>query len=541
MTANASTPGTKPGWFAFALRNTTDKQVERWLVVDRYNPAASGVIMPDLDARRIEKIAYSRGYAPERIKSDRADVFRITLEPGRTVTFVAELSSDRFAGIYLWNPIEYEQRGRDRYLFSGIMLGITGLLAIFLTAVFAANHKAIFPSAAVFAWCVLAYLCVDFGFWQKLFSIRPEENAQYRAATEAAMAASLLVFLHVFLRLRALHGFVRTLLGLWIAAQAVLVAGAFLDPRLAATFVRLSSLAIVGAGAVVTLFLALRGQDRALSLVPTWMLLLVWLFGAGATLSGRLAGDFVVSGLVAGLVLIVVMIGFTVTQYAFRSTEPVYGGQPGEQQLRALAVDGAGAAVWEWNARREEIKVSPIVEAMLGLKAGELSAKTDSFVAHMHPADRERFKLLLWSMKERSGGEMRIEFRMRHVDNSYRWFELEAASLPNSDRRNLRCVGLMREVTDSQAGAGAALAQRRARQSDRPAQPRAVPRSPGERGQARHARAAGPAVAAVHRHRQVQGGQRRVRPRGGRQPTAHDCTALCPQSGSPGHAGAHRP
>ncbi len=34
-TAAAKTPGTKPGWFAFALRNATDKQIERWLVVDR--------------------------------------------------------------------------------------------------------------------------------------------------------------------------------------------------------------------------------------------------------------------------------------------------------------------------------------------------------------------------------------------------------------------------------------------------------------------------------------------------------------------------
>ncbi|HEY1246555.1 MAG TPA: EAL domain-containing protein, partial [Hyphomicrobiaceae bacterium] len=342
-----------------------------------------------------------------------------------------------------------EQKGRDRYLFSGVMLGITGLLAIFLTAVYAANHKAIFPSAAVFAWCVLAYLCVDLGFWHKLFSIRPEENAQYRAATEAAMAASLVVFLYVFLRLSASQGFTRLLLGLWIGVQCVLVAAAFLDPRLAATFVRLSGIFIGVTGAAVTLFLALRGQDRALSLVPTWMLLLVWLFGAGAILSGRLGGDFVVSCLVAGLVLIVVLIGFTVTQFAFRSAEPAYGAQPGEQQLRALAVDGAGAAVWEWNARRDEIKVSPVVEAMLGLKAGELSAKTNSFLAHMHPADRERFKLLLWSIKERAGGELRIEFRMRHVDNAYRWFELEAASLPHSDRRNLRCVGLVREATDA--------------------------------------------------------------------------------------------
>ena len=66
------------------------------------------------------------------------------------------------------------------------------------------------------------------------------------------------------------------------------------------------------------------------------------------------------------------LIGFTVTQFAFRSLEPLFGAAPSELQLRALAVDGAGSAVWEWNARRDEVKVSPAIEASLGLNAGEL-------------------------------------------------------------------------------------------------------------------------------------------------------------------------
>jgi diguanylate cyclase (GGDEF)-like protein len=449
MSVRAATPGTNPSWLVFALSNPSDKPIERWLAADRYGAIGSGVVWPDLDARRIDAITPSVGFVPERMKNDRADVFRLTLEPGQTVTFVAELASERFARLFLWKAREFEQKSRDRQLFNGIMLGITGLLAIFLTAVFAANHKAIFPVAAIFTWCVLAYLCVDFGFWHKLFNIRPEENAQYRAATEAAMAATLLIFLCTFLRLGAWHGFVRMLLWLWIVAQLALIAVAFLDPRLAATFARLSSVAIATAGAVLTLFLAMRGQDRALSLVPTLMLLMVWLFGTGVAYTGRLSGDIVQFGLTAGLVLIVVLIGFTVTQYAFRSIEPLYGAQPGEQQLRSLAVDGAGAAVWEWSARRDEVKVSPIVDAMLGLKPGELSAKFDDFGKHMHPADRERFKLLLSSVKVRAGGELRIGFRLRHVDNSYRWFELEAASVPSMERRNVRCVGLLREVTDA--------------------------------------------------------------------------------------------
>jgi D-alanyl-lipoteichoic acid acyltransferase DltB (MBOAT superfamily) len=110
-----------------------------------------------------------------------------------------------------------------------------------------------------------------------------EENAVYRAATEAGMAASLLVFLHTFLRLGAWHGFIRMLIASGCWRQFALVAAAFIDPRLAATFARLSSIAIALVGAGLVLFLSLRGQDRALSLVPTWLLLVVWLFGAGAT------------------------------------------------------------------------------------------------------------------------------------------------------------------------------------------------------------------------------------------------------------------
>ncbi len=448
MSVNATTPGTNPNWIVFALRNTSDKLIERWITVERYSLIGSGVIWPDLDSRRLSALTPSVGFLPQRIANDRADIFKITIAPGQTVTYSAEMASARLSRIYMWKPLAYEFYVRELRLFNGIMLGITGLLGIFLTAVFAANHKAIFPSAALVTWCVLVYLCVDFGFWHKLLQISAEDNAVYRAATEVAMATSLAIFLHTFLRLGSWHGFVRMLSGVWIIAQLALLFVAVLDPRLAATFARLSFAALGGVGALLILFLAFRGQDRALSLIPTWLLFLVWLFGAAMTLTGKLNGDIVVSALVAGLVLITVLIGFTVTQFAFRSIEPHYGAAPSEQQLRSLAVEGAGAAVWEWHARRNEIKIGAIAETALGLNLGELSTKVKDFIKYMHPADQERFNVLLWSLQNKNGGEIRTDFRMRHADNSYRWFDLEAASVPTSDRRSLRCVGLLRDVTD---------------------------------------------------------------------------------------------
>ncbi len=449
MNVRATTPGTNPSWIVFALRNPTNKTIERWITANRYSTTRSGVIWPDLDARRIEAITQSEGFVPERIRNDSADIFRISIEPGRTVTFVVELASERIAPLQLWKPLSFEQRHRDRQLFNGILLGFTGLLAIFLTAVFAANHKMIFPSAALVAWCVLALLCVDFGFWPRLFPMRPEDNAQYRAVAEAAVAASLVIFLFTFLRGNLWNSFLRMLFLIWIGGQLIIVATAVLDPRLAATVARLSLGAIGTVGGLVVLYFCLRGLDRALAVAPTWILLLVWLFGAAATLTGRLSGEIAISGLLAGLVLITLLIGFTVTQFAFRVTEPAFANSPSDRQLRATAIEMASVGVWEWNARRDEIKMDPLIEATLGLRPGDLSGKVDDLLSYLHQADRERLLLLFQGVKDKSGGAVNLDFRIRHADSTYRWFELDGAAVPTADRRSLRCVGLIRDVTDS--------------------------------------------------------------------------------------------
>jgi len=449
MAVQASVPGTNPGWLVFALTNPTAERVVRWLVAPRYTLANSRVFWPELDAGRIAAVTPSLGFRPEPLKSDRADIFRLNLEPGQTITFAAELSSQQVPPLYLWDPNAYQSKQQDRMLFNGVLLGITGLLAIFLTAIFAANHRAIFPATALVAWAVLAYFCVDFGFWNKLFPVGPERTALYRAAAEASLAASLVLFLYAFLRIGLWHGWIRTAFWGWIAVQWGLVVLALIDPQMASGLARASAVLIVGVGTGLIVYLALRGQDRALALIPSWMLLLVWLFGATMIVLGKLSGEVVVSGLVAGLVLILVLLGFTVTQFAFRgATSTMQLGPPSQVQIKSLAVDGSGAAVWQWNAGRDQISVSSEIEDALGLDPGTLTATLQQFLQHLHNSDRERFKLLLWSLQENQGGDLQVDFRLRRHDGTYVWYELRARAAPSDNARLLTCVGLMRDVTN---------------------------------------------------------------------------------------------
>lgn len=444
----AQTPGTNPGWMVFALHNTTDRVLERWLVAERFSFIGSGVIFPDLDASRIVAVTPSQGFVPERIASERADIFQITIEPGQTVTLAAEMASDRFPSVNLWKPFVYESKQRERTLLNGILLGITGLLALFLTTLFAANHKVLFPVTGLLAWSVLALLCVDFGFWHRIFRLPAEDDALYRAAAEAAVAASLVLFLYTFLKLTRWHSWIKAVWLAWIAIQLAFVVLAPLDPRLAATFARTSFVVIAGLGTLFILFLTLANQDRALALLPGWILLPVWVFAAALAATGRLSGEFVSTGLVSGLVVILFLLGLIVTQFAFRSHDATSGAGGFEaSQMRNYAIEGAGLASFEWNSRRNAVQTGALIEDVLGLQRGQLNCALDDWLRHVGPRDQDRLRENFRDIAAKGGGVIQAEFMMRGSDNSPHWFMLKGVSLPQTDPQVVRCVGLLRETT----------------------------------------------------------------------------------------------
>ncbi|ADP70991.1 diguanylate cyclase/phosphodiesterase with PAS/PAC sensor(s) [Rhodomicrobium vannielii ATCC 17100] len=448
MTVSAKTPGTNPSWIVFALSNPTDKPVMRFLSAQRYDIVNSGVFKPDLDAPRITNVTPSLGFRPERVEDyDFLDIYRLSIEPGTTVTFIVELASASVPRLYLSSAQNFGKRLRDVNLLNGILLGITGLLALFFTVIFAVNHKSIFPAAALLAWSALAYLCVDFGFWHKLFQLSSEDNGTYRAMTEASFAASLVIFLYAFLNLRLWHSWISMAFFGWIVAQLGLIFFGLVDAQATMSLARLSLIPISVIGTAVIVFLALRGQERALSLLPVWMLFLLWLFAAAVIVTGKMSGDVAVVAISAGLVVFVMLIGLTVTQYAFQSADPGASGEdPGQFKLRVMALEASGASVWEWDGRRNEINAGPEVENALGVPPGTLRCSQDAWLQNLHASDRERMRLTLWTLRERQGGDINLEFRMKRADGGYLWYELRAAVTPQRTTRQLRGVGLLRNV-----------------------------------------------------------------------------------------------
>jgi diguanylate cyclase (GGDEF)-like protein/PAS domain S-box-containing protein len=439
--------GAQPSWIVFALTNDSDEQLTRLIVAPHFRFVGSGVVWPDLGSSRITTITASQGAAPEREDNAGADVFRLTLDPGTTVTYVAELRTSSLPQLYLWEPEAFKDKSTSLTLYEGILIGIAGLLALFLTIVFVVRGAMIFPAAATLAWAVFAYVCIDFGFWRKMFGLEDSSERIWRAGVEATIAATLIVFLFAYLNLRRWHVRYMHFALAWLVLMAAVVGLSVFNAPVAAGVARISIAAVSGIGLLLILSLAARGSERAVMLIPTWYLLAVWVVASGAAALGYLTNDLASPGLVGGLVLIVMLIGFTVMQFAFSGSGG--GGDNGaDAERRSLAMTGSGEAIFDWNVVNDEVTGSEAIEGQLGLKRGALEGPAAGWLDVLHPLDRDRYTLALDGLLHQRSGRINHDLRLRGSDGHYFWYVLKARPVVGPDGEVVRVIGSLADVTE---------------------------------------------------------------------------------------------
>ncbi|MCZ7659555.1 MAG: sensor domain-containing phosphodiesterase [Xanthobacteraceae bacterium] len=433
-------------WAVFALANNSDEQIDRLIVAPHYRLVDSGLFWPDLGGQRIVNITPSSGDRPERQDSANADVFRITLDPGTVLTYVVELKSEKLPQLYLWGPDAYKDKLNSFTFYHGIVIGIAGLLALFLTILFVVKGSVMFPAAAALGWAVLVYIGTDFGFWGKVFDLSAGTERVWRASGEAILAATLVVFLFAYLNLNRWHVRYAHITAGWLIFLVALVGIALVDPFVASGIARMSLAIVAIAGFGLVVYLSAHGFDRAVLLIPTWLLLVAWVFAASLAVTGVVTNDIVAPALLGGLVLIVMLIGFTVMQHAFAGG--VTSAIVSDVERRALALTGAGDLIWDWDVASDKVFASPEVEHLLGLKPGTLEGSAANWLDVLHPQDRDRFRTALDGILDQRRGRLVLDFRLRTHEGHYMWFALKARPVVGSDGEVVRLVGTLADVTE---------------------------------------------------------------------------------------------
>jgi len=114
-----------------------------------------------------------------------------------------------------------------------------------------------------------------------------------------------------------------------------------------------------------------------------------------------------------------------------------------------LALGSARGGVWDRDLRTGSLHISPPLKAMIGFREDELSSSSREWAARVHPDD-----LALVRESTRRAIEMparhlhHVQYRMRHKDGSWKWFQSRAEVLTDARGEPVRMIGVALDVTE---------------------------------------------------------------------------------------------
>jgi len=112
----------------------------------------------------------------------------------------------------------------------------------------------------------------------------------------------------------------------------------------------------------------------------------------------------------------------------------------------ALAWQGAGDGIWDWDLAGDRLWLSDSWRAIVGMKGG--GETPSEWLDRIHPADRDSVEKGIRAHVEGAAPRFESEHRLRHEDGSWRWVLARGQATRDPAGKALRLSGSMMDVTD---------------------------------------------------------------------------------------------
>ena len=452
MVLKAKGPGPRFRWVAAGFTNTSSEPREIVITVPVQGFLGSGFLPVRHAGNRIisQNLAGPIELVAMPILGESA--FAFTLAPNVTASIAFELADGAIPTFTLWQRDAYDAKKDYFSFFRGALLGVSVLLALALFALYGFRARAVFPVAGGFAVASIAFMMFETGRLPSIIeasSLQGLNLQSARAVIEGSMAAFLLMLLATLSELQRVWRFAGNLLLVLGGLAFTIPIYGFAEPLLATSIARGLFAVTAVAGFVLIFILWRRREVKAETALVSWGAILVWTFMAAvAALSGD--GNPMLSGIVlAGLCAVLVVLGFTLAHHAF-SQGFLSRNFFREAGRHALALAGARTYVWDWQTEDGELFVSPEIERALALPPGIFAgAGAEAFLELIHPTDRSAYLAAIEEVGYDGRTPIEKEFRLRHADGHYRWFQLRARAIAGHGQRAMRCIGTLADVTNA--------------------------------------------------------------------------------------------
>jgi diguanylate cyclase (GGDEF)-like protein/PAS domain S-box-containing protein len=435
-------------WNVFALKNGSDIPLRR-IIALKAGMANKGFFWPNAAAEPIERVLITGAPAPLRLFADGRNVFSLTLPAQAEVTLAMRSPNGVPQSVILWEPEAYTNATERMALLSGLLLGVAALLVVYLAGLFVLNRSELSRWAAIFAGLSFVSLLANLGYVEGNLGLTAHWSGAFAGLFHGLMlAAGVRYWIRAVEPERQIPQAVDagTILAYVSIAGGVF---AFISHSFSGLLLNMATLVALGGGLAVTIAIALKGGRLAQRhVIAACVFALAGLISLLTLLGAGLSTLIAVPTISSVVVVALVMIAGVVTRQVQTGSETTNIDALRREQRHAFALAGAQQAIWDWDILGDQLYVSPLLEASLGLGAGVLSGPEVNWRERMHASDRETYRTALNAYIGRGTVSFALEFRLQHEDGSYRWFNLRASCLGGSDGFAVRCVGVVRDITD---------------------------------------------------------------------------------------------
>jgi len=113
-----------------------------------------------------------------------------------------------------------------------------------------------------------------------------------------------------------------------------------------------------------------------------------------------------------------------------------------------LAMQGSNEGLWDWDARADELHISPRFKELAGLTTDADTISSGAWLGNMHPDDVEVYRRDVRAHLRGETAFLISEYRVKNRDGGYRWVLARGLGLRDATGRVYRMAGSLGDISD---------------------------------------------------------------------------------------------
>lgn len=119
------------------------------------------------------------------------------------------------------------------------------------------------------------------------------------------------------------------------------------------------------------------------------------------------------------------------------------------EQRYNLALEGAGAALWDWDIKNNVYYFSPLFKKILGLTDEEVVELSNTYTTLIHPEDVKILENSVIALRQRKLSSLSIHIRMKHKEGQWIWIASRGGVIFDESGEAVRFIGTNTDITEA--------------------------------------------------------------------------------------------